>query len=224
MTNPNIQFVLFFTQLILVYFVSRVTIKEFFHGLKRFIKTDRTVSFLVSLFFFPGTIIHEISHLLAAFVLGLKVNEIKIFPSFEEKEIKLGSVLYERKDPIRGILVGVAPLFVGLLVFFLFATFNLFPTHNIYMNILIGYIVFAVSSTMFSSRQDLVDLLYLIPFFIAIAAIIYIFDIQINFVIQNKEALEKLASGFTKINFFLFVALVVNALCIFFLKVLQSLK
>ncbi len=223
MINQNFQFILFFIQLLLVYFVSRITIKEFFKGLRRFIKSDRTVALLISSLFFPGTLVHEISHMLIAFALGLKVHEIKIFPSVEENEVKLGRVLYERRDPIRGIMVGVAPLFFGLLAFFLFAYFKLFPSENIYLNIVFGYLVFVISTTMFSSKQDLVDLLYLIPFVVLVIGIIYIFNIKIEFAIQNKEALAKLTTAFSTINLFLFIALVINLLCIFFLKILQSL-
>lgn len=223
MIDQNFQFILFLVQLGLVYFISQATIREFFAGLRRFIKNDHTVALIVSFIYFPGTIIHEVSHLLTALLLMLKVHEIKIFPTIGEKEIRLGRVLYERKDPIRGILVGVAPLFVGLLAFFLLAYFKLFPSENIFLNVLIGYLVFTISSSMFSSKQDLVDLLYLIPFFIIIAGMIYVFNVKIEFAIQNKEALAKLASAFSKINFFLFISLVINVLCIFFLKILQSL-
>ncbi len=223
MTSQNVQFSLFFIQLFLVYFVSRLTIKEFFIGARSFIKSDRTIGILATVIFFPGTVVHEMAHMLAALTLMLKVREIKIFPTIEESEIKLGRVLYERKDPIRGILVGVAPLFAGLFIFFFFAYFKLFPNQNFLLNILIGYLVFTISTTMFSSKQDLVDLLYLIPFFIAIMGLIYIFDVKIDLVIQNQKALQKVMDVFAQINFFLFIALVINVLCIFLLKILKSL-
>lgn len=223
MTNINLQLLFFFVQLVLVFFVSRASIKEMFKTFRRFIKNDRTVSAIVSTIFFPGTIVHEVSHLLFALALGLRVQEIKIFPTIEESEIKLGRVLYERRDPIRGIMVGVAPLLVGLFAFFFFAYFKLFPGSSVLLNILIGYLVFTISTTMFSSKQDLVDLLYLIPFLIVIVGTIYIFNIKVSVVIQNQQALVKIAEAFINVNSFLFFALVLNILCIFGLKVLQSL-
>ncbi len=223
MTGQNIQFSLFFLQLLLVYFVSRFTIKEFFITSRRFIKSDHTIALIISIIFFPGTLIHEISHLIAALALGLKVHDVKIFPRIHEKGIELGQVLYERKDPVRGIIAGIAPLFVGLLIFALLAYFSLFPAQSIFLNILLGYLIFTISTNMFSSKQDLVDFLYFLPFLLLTIAVFYIFDIKIDFVVQNTQALGRLAQFFSSINYFLFVTLLINLFCILFLKVLQSL-
>lgn len=223
MTSENTQFLLFPLLILAVFVASRISIRELFLGLRRVVKGDRTVSLIIALVFFPGTLVHEISHMLMALALMLRVQEIKIFPTVEDREIKLGRVTYVKQDPIRGILVGVAPLLVGLLLLFLLAYFQLFPSSDWLMNILLGYGIFTLTTTMFSSKQDLIDLLYLLPFLVFVVGILFIFNIRIDFIVQNKEALAKLSAGFAKLNLFLFFAVLLNLLCILVLKVLQSL-
>ncbi len=73
---------------------------------------------LYTLFFLPGTIIHELSHWLVAEILQVKTGEIKIFPDWEDDggTRRLGSVATARSDPLRGFLIGIAPFVTGLLI------------------------------------------------------------------------------------------------------------
>src|SRR5437588_344943 len=132
---------LFFTVLqgLILYLVSRGSIQIISSLLHTFIKSKRVMFWILALFFLPGTIVHEISHFLTATVLFLRVRDLNIFPSFEENQIKLGHVMYEKKDVFRSILVGIAPFFGGLGVFLLLYYFQLFPSHSFLVNILYGY-------------------------------------------------------------------------------------
>jgi hypothetical protein len=71
---------------------------------------------LYSIFFLPGTIIHELSHWVVAEILQVRTGEITIFPDIEAKNQtqRLGSVATERSDPLRGFLIGLAPFVTGL--------------------------------------------------------------------------------------------------------------
>lgn len=217
----SIQLLFFLIQLALIFIISRFTINQIFYFLRIFIKEDKMCFYLVSLFFLPGTIVHEFGHFFAAAGLMLRVRDIKIFPEIEGNEIKLGKVLYEKKDFVRGVLVGVAPVFTGLLVFWMFSGFKLFPNQNILLNILLIYVIFAISSTMFSSKQDLVDLIYILPLFLIIGALIYIFDLRFDWILNNPLIRENLMNFFKQINFYLLFSIIINVIMIVSLKTIR---
>ena len=200
----------FLIQIVCLFFVSRFTINEMFYFLRIFLKKETNIFVIISIIFFPGTVIHELAHFLVASVLFLRVRNLSIFPKFEGTYIKLGSILYEKKDALRGILVGVAPILVGVLIFFLVNSAKLFPTSNLYLNIVMLYLIFTVSSTMFSSKQDLVDLIFIIPLVIVIGGAIYIFNIKTDVLFKNKLFLEGLLGFANKTNLYLLISLLIN--------------
>ncbi len=203
MEKVQIQLLLFITQSALLYLITRVTLKRLFIYLSSVTQNRKLVYALISTIYFPGTLLHEAAHLVMATLLLLRVKEIQIFPKATgEQTLKLGHVAYEKRGALRGVLVGSAPFFLGLIFFWALAYFKLFPGSNLWRTILFGYLIFAVSSTMFSSRQDLVDILYALPLVIMGIGIIYIFNLTAQF-----EALTK------TINLYLFFPLVIN-LCI----------
>lgn len=64
----------------------------------------------------PGTIIHELSHWIMAEILRVPTGEITILPDYEaldKQEKRLGSVATAKTDPLRGFLIGMAPLITG---------------------------------------------------------------------------------------------------------------
>lgn len=199
-----------------LYYVSRQTINELFHALRKIFRNDHVVFSIVSLFFLPGTIIHELSHMLMATLLNLHVHEVKIFPEWEKNYLKLGKVLYEKKDVVRGIIVGIAPVFIGLLFLWWMSVFNIFPSSNFWMNIFLGYVIFSVSSNMFSSKQDLIDIIYVLPLVIIIALVFYIFDIRLTF--NNQGLVNAMVVVIDKININLMISLAINIGLIVILK------
>lgn len=205
-------------QIVFIYILSRQTIEEIFHLFRIFFHHDSLVYAFVSIFFLPGTIIHELGHFWAATILLLRVYSVQIFPQWKNNQIKLGSVIYEKKDVFRGILVGVAPLFFAFFFFWMLSTFKLFPNDNFWLNIMFGYIIFTVSSTMFSSKQDLVDFVFIIPLAIIIIGAIYIFDLKFEFIFTNQQFIEKTAGFFKQINFYLLFSMIVNIVLILVFK------
>lgn len=201
-----------------IFFITRQTTNELYYLLRRFTKSNNLIFSFVAIFFLPGTIIHELSHYLMATILFLKVHEVKIIPQWDKNSIRLGSVIYEKTDFIRSILVGIAPILGALLFFWWLSLFKIFPSSNIYLNILFGYIVFSVASSMFSSKQDLVDLVYLVPLFIIIFLIIYIFDIRVD--LSNLSLTTQLLDFIVKINYYLFISLVINIILVILFKTL----
>lgn len=219
--NPIINLPIFLFQIIVIYFLSHQTTNELFYFFRRFIDNEKIIFSLVSLFYLPGTIIHELAHLLVAMVLMLKIRDIKIFPEFEKNYIKLGSVHYEKKDFIRGIIVGIAPFIVGIIFCLSLAYLKIFPSDNIFINTVFIYIIFTITSTMFSSKQDLVDLVYLIPLLIIVIGVIYIFNIRIDLFLQNKIFIERITYFTQSINMYFFLSIIIN---IMFIIIFRSLR
>jgi hypothetical protein len=60
----------------------------------------------------PGTVLHELAHLLMCIVLGVRTGRVHLFyPQQDEQgNLTLGSVEHARPDPLRGALVAVAPV------------------------------------------------------------------------------------------------------------------
>lgn len=205
-----IYLIVFFAQLLLIYLVSKNLATELFYLFRKFIRVEKVIFILISLIYIPGTILHELSHFFMAAALLLKVRDISILPEFESNYIKLGSVTYERKDFLRSVVVGIAPLFGGIAFFYTFSVIKIFPGDNLFLNILLIYLFFAISSTMFSSKQDLVDFIYLIPFILIVCIFIYIFQIDIRIIIRNEKIVASMIKFFKDINLYLFLGVIVN--------------
>ncbi|MBC7224911.1 MAG: hypothetical protein H5T59_11680, partial [Anaerolineae bacterium] len=67
----------------------------------------------------PGVVLHEVSHWVMARLLGLRVGRLEIWPEAGDEGLRLGSVQVQQPDPLRGSLVGVAPLAAGSAVLLL---------------------------------------------------------------------------------------------------------
>jgi hypothetical protein len=149
---------------------------------------NRFALWLHALFMLPGTLLHEMSHAVAALVLLVDVQSFSVIPTGET----LGEVHIERPDIFRSTLIGLAPLFTGTLVVLLISALA-FDLSLLYQaiaqsdwvtiaNSIHGrlsntwtwvaiYIIFVVSASMFPSKSDISPplqiLLLFIPVFIA---------------------------------------------------------
>lgn len=205
--------IVFLLQIIVIYIISKLTIKELFLFLRKFFQTDYPVFLLVSFIFLPGTIIHETAHFITALFLILPVKSMTIFPKWDSNEIKLGEVTFIKKDFLRTILVGIAPVFFGIGILFSLFYFNIYPANNIGLNIVYSYLIFSISANMFSSKQDLKDLVLIVPVILLLIVIFYVFDIKINMssinVIMNK------------VNLYIFFVLIIDIFLFGFIKLLN---
>ncbi len=207
-------FLLFCIQLIILFFISRLSIRYIFYLLRLFTSSDIIVYSTIALIFLPGTILHELSHFLMAILLLLKVREIHIFPQWEQNYIKLGRVIYEKKDVFRSILVGIAPIIVGLLFFWWLSLLHVFQIEDLVLKILVIYIIFVISSTMFSSKQDLVDLVYIIPIFLILGVIQYFFPINFSFITSQLTIMNTINTFIYDINWYLFISTCIHAVIV----------
>ena len=215
--------IVFLVLTISLYFISRATINNIYSFLSIFTKNNRFIFSVVSILYFPGTVAHEMAHFLAATILFLKVKDIKIFPKFEGNDIKLGSVVFEKQDFLRGIIVGLAPFILAFFIFYAISSFNLFPSNTLVKNILFCYLIFSISSTMFSSKKDLIDLIYLVPTVIILAGIFYVFGLNIKVVFENNALFEKFSDIIYTINFYLFYSIIINLIILLLTRITVNL-
>lgn len=75
------------------------------------------VVILFSVAFFPGVLLHELSHFLTAKLLGVKTGKFSIAPKrLDSKQVRLGYVEVAKTDYFRDALIGAAPLISGCVV------------------------------------------------------------------------------------------------------------
>jgi len=215
-----ISLLIFFTLIISLYFISRQTINNIYSFLSLFINKDKVIFLIVSLIYFPGTVIHEMAHFFMATILFLKVKDIRLFPKIERNDIKLGSVSFEKQDFLRGVIVGIAPFIFAFLIFYSISALNLFPSNIFLMNVFFIYLIFTISSTMFSSKKDLIDLIYLIPFFIIVFGVFYFFNLNINFIFNNQIFLNTFFNVIETLNFYLFYSITINLIILLSAKLI----
>ena len=81
---------------------------------------------LFSLLFFPGVLLHETSHFLAARLLGVRTGHFSVIPQLtSDGRLRLGYVETEKADLIREALIGAAPLLTGGAAVIFLGTHNL---------------------------------------------------------------------------------------------------
>lgn len=179
--NSSVAPFLFIGEVVLIYVLSRLALKNTYHSLHRMGWNNSSIIGIVSFLYAPGTIVHELSHYLVALLLNMHPREMSFFPVVEGNKIKLGHVLYEKNkgDFIRPLLVGIAPFFGAMGVLWVFIHSSLFPGNEWWQTALFGYLILAITANMFSSAQDLIDIGYLIPLALIIGLIFYLFPVSI---------------------------------------------
>ncbi len=131
---------------------------------------------MFSLIFFPGVLLHELSHFVMARLLAVQTGRFSLLPhSRPDGRLQLGYVETAQADPLRDSLIGAAPLIVGGLFVAYAAVYRLnmlplwdFLRQGSFSNFWFGlsqlpqvpdfplwfYLTFAVSSTMLPSQSD----------------------------------------------------------------------
>lgn len=192
-------------EIIIIFFLSRSltqNLARFFYSRTR--DRKRTV-YLLALLFLPGTFLHEISHFLFALFLLVPVDNIELMPEIDESGtgVKMGSVPIGSTDPLRRVLIGIAPFLLGLAVilggfFYLYSHASFLRTYPIVL-VPIVYCLFTFSNTMFSSPKDLEGTLELIAVIGVLSLVAYFLGLrfpdisippawisQINYYLKNS--------------------------------------
>lgn len=173
-------FVLFF----LLFYSSQLVTKSLtllFHGIfNNQLLSIRLLAFL----FFPGVVIHEFAHALMAHLLFVPVGKMEFLPVMDGDHVKLGSVQVGKADPVRRMLIGIAPIIAGLGLLGVFLYY--FMPRDIdallkasWRVVVLCYGVFIISNTMFSSRKDLEGMPLLLLLICVLVIIGYFLGIRI---------------------------------------------
>jgi hypothetical protein len=126
--------------------------------------------------FLPGTLLHELSHWLTAFLLGVKTGNFSLWPQMKKSgELQMGAVQVELSDPFRHSLIGLAPLIFGSIAVLLIGQGRLELGHlgealnsgdleiigqAVFQILLVPdvwlwfYLIFAISNAMLPSASD----------------------------------------------------------------------
>ncbi len=158
-------------ELIILWLITRRLTQNLYVSLFLMTKSRPVAISIISFLFFPGTVIHELSHLFTAEILGVHTGGLTLAPEgLENPNVRTGSVMISKTDPIRRAIIGIAPLFVGITTLTLLSTILpnlysqtaldfqnniLFSSISIYYLLLTLYSLFAISNSMFSSPEDM---------------------------------------------------------------------
>lgn len=216
---------LFFSELFVLFFLSRQVTRSLSYLFHRITRSEKWTIYLMALFFFPGTLIHELAHYLTAGILFVRVGKIEFVPKVMGIGVKLGSVEIGHSDPIRRALIGMAPFFWGtaIILIILFAFQSYGGLQNTGLTILTGYVLFEISNTMFSSRKDMEGTLELFLAVFSITVIAYLIGIRFPEVDQDALLTPEVISLFQTGSFFLAIPLVIDIALLLLLRLLRSL-
>ncbi len=158
-------------EFIAFYFVSQAVIKTIFLLFTRLFRYRPIAISLITAVLFPGTVVHELSHMFTAEILGVRTGTLTLVPeSINSQEIQAGSVAISQTGPIRRYLIGLAPVFTGIasttiLSYYIgnvaqnvklqWLSHTIGTDYSVYIFILLAYLLFAISNCMFASPQDL---------------------------------------------------------------------
>lgn len=143
--------------LVLQYLVSHHFLKELGRWLFRVFKKPSMVIHGMAFFLLPGTFIHEAAHLVFAEFMKVRTDGLNVTPEIKEnKTIKLGGVKIEETDPVRRMLIGLAPVFLGMIIIWVTSNYIFkLGERPWYVLVIYGYILLQLGLTMFSSSKDL---------------------------------------------------------------------
>lgn len=137
-------------EFIVLFFLSRTLINKMYTLLYLISKSKPISVSMITLALFPGTVIHELSHLFTAEILGVRTGKLVLAPeSIRTQDIQVGSVAIAKTGPFRKVLIGLAPLIWGIGAILVLMYFKNIPP------LLTFYLLFSISNSMFPSSIDM---------------------------------------------------------------------
>jgi hypothetical protein len=176
MFGPWTPLAVFVAGFLLVIFLTR-WITRHMQGIMFLLGADEEViMYLQFILFFPGILVHEVSHWITAQLLGVRTLHFSIWPKKKGKgKVQYGAVRIEQTDVFRASLIGLAPLVVASLLIILIGRYAL-GTEALRQVVAMGqwnqlwsalvqaarvpdfwlwmYLIFAISNAMFPSSSD----------------------------------------------------------------------
>lgn len=215
LTLPVILIIIFFIEFFILFLSSKFLIQSLARLFYRFTKSQHKTVYLLAVLFLPGTVIHELAHMLSAGAMLVHTGDIEFMPEIREDGVKLGSAEIGVTDPIRRALIGMAPVFVGisLIVGLLWFFFFQIQQNNIYpfwVFLILIYAIFIISNTMFSSRKDMEGAFTFFALIIAIVVALYILDYKQVFYWLGSLLTPQVSAFLFKVDMFLIIPICIN--------------
>jgi hypothetical protein len=217
--------IIFFLELFLLFLLSQSLTRLLSSFIYRTTKSKRVTILFMAFLFFPGTVIHELSHYLAAKLFFVRTHGIELFPKLEGDTLTLGSVSITKTDFFRRLIIGMAPFFIGttiLLCVLFYAVQNHLLTTPLFI-FFIGYLVFEVGNTMFSSKKDMEGAIELLIALTIITIALYFVGIKLPML--NPESFFNtplIKEIFQKGSLFLLAPLGIDLGVVIILKVMRN--
>lgn len=217
-----IYFALLFVEIIILFLLSRLVNKT----LSKFLSIN-----LLSFIFLPGIIVHELSHLFVAMILFVPVGEMEFVPKKHGNSVKLGSVEIAKTDPIRRSLIGFAPVFAGLgfvvgAVYLFSINFLFFQNQNLAVFIttiiVLFYLLFAVSNTMFSSPRDMEGTVEILLTLLIIFIAAYLLGFRLELAVLNKIFTKEFLGVIQQSAIFLLAPIAIDLLILGTIKIITK--
>lgn len=207
-----IYFVILFVEVGLLFLLSKSISKTF----SKFM----SISFL-SFLLLPGVVVHEMSHLLAAVAMFVPVGDMEFVPKQVGDSLKLGSIQIGKTDPIRRSIIGFAPVFLGLLlitsiVYFFTSNIEFLKNQNVYIFtgiiIIVCYLLFAISNTMFSSAKDMEGAVEILITLLVIFGAFYLLGFRPSFSFVEKVMTKEVVGAVGNSTVFLLAPITIDLL------------
>jgi hypothetical protein len=166
---------LLLAQILTLFLLSRALQRQLSLLFARSTGSPKAAMWLMAFLFLPGTLMHELSHLVMAMLLLVRTGRLTVWPRMEADRLVMGSVQVAQPDRLRRLLIGVAPGLVGISL--IFGALWAYQTYGLgtswYWTVGLGYLIFQLGNTLFSSRADLEGALGLLVVVVITAGILY---------------------------------------------------
>lgn len=218
---------LFVVELFILYLLTHNIYNLFFKLFYRITRNKNAAIYLLAFLFLPGTFFHELAHWLAAIILFVPTGPMTLIPKMKEGGgLRLGSVAIAETDIMRRFIIGAAPVLFGvvLILGMLYFAFKNDVLNNYLMIFLLGYFVFEIGNTMFSSKKDMEGALGLI-LTVLITSVVLIFlgfSIGIRFdfsVVVDFLSNPVIVNIFSKGALYLLIPIIIDLVFIAILRV-----
>lgn len=208
-----------------LYWLSNQLQKQLSILLYRMFKTQKRVVWILQLLFWPGVLVHEMSHLIVGRLLLVKTSNLSIIPKIKPSGIiQMGSVMVPRTDRLRMFLIGIAPVFVGMAI--IFSLLWLGQEQQLWQNwiwlLAVGYAIFQIANNMFLSSSDVEGALALFIMLAIILGLLHWMGVELT-VDWVEPALDRYKNLLIQAQQWLWVPIIIDAVALFILGGIQAL-